>query len=76
MYCLYNSLGSDMRFFVHRNCVCKLTILIATKGSSIAQLRYQKREKAVSLISSLYWVVLKLSEPRGSGDNLIVAGRG
>ena len=29
--------------------MCLLTILIATEGSGIAQFRYQKREKAVSL---------------------------
>ena len=42
------SLGSDMIFCIQAT-LCLLTILIAAKGNRIVQLRYQKREKAVSL---------------------------
>ena len=40
--------------------MCLLTILIAAKRSHIAQLRYQKREKAVSLP--------KFEVSKGGGD--------
>ena len=51
--------------FYAQTTLCLLTILIAAKGSGVAQFRYQKHEKAVvSLIISLCWAVLKLYEPR------------
>ena len=45
--CFHKKHG-DMRDLCSQG-MCLLTILIAVKGSGIAQLRYQKREKVVSL---------------------------
>ena len=49
LYCLHDSLGSDM-IFCAQTTLCLLTILIRAKDNCVAQLRYQKREKAVSLL--------------------------
>ena len=52
IYCLYSayicSLGLDIKFCAD-SALCLLKILIAVKGGGTAQLRYQKRERGVSM---------------------------